>query len=77
MPSLFDFALNEMDAAFVAISAATPPPLKVPYVDGVVCRFVEKTDQQAMLLKLGRMISGLRAGRVLLRAGFGQELAML
>lgn len=77
MPSLFDFALSEMQAGFDAIEAAVPKPQEVAYLDGFTYRYVERTDQQAMVLKLARQISALRAGRVLLRYGFGQEVAIL
>jgi hypothetical protein len=77
MPALFDFAVTEMCVGFDEVEATVPSPQKVQYLDGYTWRYVEKTDKQAMVLKLARLISGLRAGRLLLNAGYVLELGIL
>ncbi len=54
-----------------------PPPQQIRWRDGFVFRYVEQTIHQAILLKLARTISGLRAALVLLENGFVQEQAVM
>ena len=52
-----------------------PPPQQVPFRDGFVFRFIEKSLEQALLLKLARVVTGLKAVDVLLAKGLLQEMA--
>ena len=60
---------------FRRLESQVPPPQKIQLRDGFVFRFVEKTLEQALLLKLGRLVTGLRAVALLLQAGLLQEMA--
>lgn len=71
--ALFIEALTVMENAFDALQAQVPPPRKVPFRDGFVFRYAERTIHQAIVLKLARVITGLRAVDVLLRSGLLQE----
>jgi hypothetical protein len=73
----FDYCVEKLDAAFVAMAAAVPQPQKVNFGDGFRYRYVERSDQQAIVLKVARLISCLRAAELLLKRGYLQELAML
>ena len=60
---------------FRRLESQVPPPQKIQLRDGFVFRFVEKTLEQALLLKLRRLVTGLRAVELLLQAGLLQEMA--
>lgn len=75
--NLFEFASAELEAGFQAIAEMVPLPQLVRYGDHKVFRYVERTTAQAIVLKLARHVSCLRASQVMLSQGFGQEVAML
>lgn len=77
MYDTFDNVLAQMEAAFRRLEAQVPPPIRVPYKDGFVLRYSEKTPQQALLQKFARQISGLHAIRLLLSKGFVQEQGII
>lgn len=77
MYDTFDKVLVQMEAAFRRLEAQVPPPVRVPYKDGFVLRYREKTPQQALLQKFARQISGLHAIRLLLSNGFVQEQGVI
>lgn len=66
-----------MDVQLSSLSNAVPSP--TPHHEGgkVMQRYSEKTVEQAMVQKLARTISGLRASCILLNDGFLQEQAAL
>ena len=66
-----------MDLAIHALAGLVPPPILVPLKDSYVFRHVEKLPQQAIVQKLSRLASGLRAASVLCEAGLFQEQAAL
>jgi hypothetical protein len=69
--------LTWMDARLLELTALVPNP-KLVNVDGrLEIRFVEKSASQAVVQKLARVISGLRAATLLLKAGYLQEQAAL
>lgn len=74
---LFDDMLRNMEAVFASFEKRVPPPRRVPYKDGFVFRYAERTVHQALIQKLARLLSGLRAARILLTNGFFQEQAAL
>jgi len=67
--------ITVLSNAFRRLEGQVPPPQEVPFRDGYVFRFVEQTLEQALLLKLARVVTGLRAIDVLLSAGLLQEMA--
>ena len=73
MDGLYDQTLHHLDKAFTKLEAMVPPPQKVPHGDAWVFRYVERTYEQAMVQKLARVISGLRAARLLCDHGLLQE----
>lgn len=78
MPArLYQESLNEMDRSVHALAGIVPPPKAVPFKDGFVYRHVEQLAEQAIVQKLARLPSGLRAASLLLESGLFQEQAAL
>jgi hypothetical protein len=77
MRLLFRQTLKIMVDAFRRLESHVAPPQPVPWKDGFVFRYVEKTIQQALIQKLARVISGLHAVDVLLLSGLVQEQGVL
>jgi hypothetical protein len=75
--ALYDDVLRNMDATVQELSRRVPAPRRVPYKDSFVFRHIEKSLSQALVQKLARYLSSLRAARLLLNAGFLQEQAAL
>jgi len=74
---LFEQALAEIDAAFAKYVRYVPQPQRVPFKQHFIFRYKEQTVQQALVQKLARVISGLRACGHLLDYGHVQEVAIL
>lgn len=74
---LFRRTLSVLDSAFTTLVARAPPPELVQLDSGLHFRSREKTPAQAVIQKLSRIITGLRAQRVLLDAGLYQEVGAL
>jgi hypothetical protein len=77
MEDVFDQILKELEATFRRLELQVPPPVKEAYKDGFVLRYREQMPQQAMLQKFARQISGLHTLRLLLKAGFLQEMCVI
>ncbi|NDP47516.1 MAG: hypothetical protein GZ085_03825 [Sulfuriferula multivorans] len=77
MRKLFHESLTVLENAFRRLEQQVPPPQEVEWADGFVYRYTEKTIYQALILKLARSISTLRAVDVLLLHGLLQEQASL
>jgi hypothetical protein len=75
MRPLFLQTIAALTNTFRRLERQVPPPQQVQFRDGFVFRFVEQTLEQALLLKLARVVTGLRAIDVLLQAGLLQEMA--
>ena len=75
--ALYNLALGNMDATVHELARRVPAPKPVPFKDSFVFRHIEKTLHQALVQKLARYVSSLRAARLLLTAGFLQEQAAL
>lgn len=75
MRALFLQAITVLSNAFQRLEQQVPPPQQVPFRDGFVFRFVEKSLEQALLLKLARVVTGLKAVDILLASGLLQEMA--
>jgi hypothetical protein len=74
----FELMLDLMDRAFRAFEEAMPSKsvfIELPF--GKVFRFAEKDIYQAIIQKLARAQSAVRAAYVLLKSGFVQEQAIL
>jgi hypothetical protein len=74
---LYDDALRNMASTLAAFEKRVPRPQRASHTVGFVFRYVERTIEQAIIQKLARLVSGLHAARILLDAGFFQELAAL
>ena len=72
-----DEALTVMESAFRHMEAAVPPPVPTRGKMGAVPRYSEKTVEQAIVLKLARLQSALRASKVLLESGYLNEQALI
>ncbi|MCD9086237.1 hypothetical protein [Stenotrophomonas sp. SY1] len=70
-------SLREMDDALAVLVAMVPQAQRVPFHRHFVYRYVERLPVQAIVQKLARLPSGLRAAQVLLGAGFFQEQGAL
>lgn len=75
--ALFRRALPVLDAAFATLVSRVPPPELVQLDSGPQFRSREQTAAQAVIQKLSRIITGLRAQRVLLDAGLYQEVGAM
>ena len=74
---LYRETLDAMDTALANLSSLVPPPQAVPFGDSWVYRHVEQQTEQAIVEKLARIPSGLRAAQILYKTGFFQEQASL
>jgi hypothetical protein len=66
-----------MERTLHQLAGRIPPPQRVPQNGAFVFRYVEKSVHQALVQKLARFVSGLRAARLLMESGFFQEQASL
>ncbi len=66
-----------MSITFDVLSQKVGNPQLQPLGDGYVYRYKEKSIYQAIIQKLGRLVSGLQAISILNKAGFLQEQAAL
>ena len=73
MDSDFSDCLANMEHWFTKLETKVPRPIKVPFLDHFVFRYKEKTLEQALILKLVRIVTGLHSLRILLINGFYQE----
>lgn len=70
-------SLEQMEQAFTLLQKHVPPPIKVPKGNGFVYRYKEESLEQAIILKLARVITGLRSALALLKLGYFQEVGSL
>ena len=69
----YEEILGALGIALDKLATKIPAPQKVPFAKSFVFRYVEHTAQQAIVQKLVRFITGLRAELLLLRHGLLQE----
>lgn len=74
---MYELTLGSMDTWQATLARRVPPPKKVVRGRGYVFRYEEKNIHQALVQKLARIVSGLRAARLLLENGFFQELGTI
>ncbi len=77
MEHLYNQALDIMVVAFDALCRKVGDPQLQPMGDGYVYRYQEKSIYQAIIQKLARLVTGLKAISALNQAGFLQEQAAL
>jgi len=77
LQQLMKATLVEMDRALDALVLLVPAARPVPFKDGMVYRHIEQLPQQAIVQKLSRIPSGLRAAQILCNAGYFQEQGAL
>ncbi|MEO7478427.1 MAG: hypothetical protein ABIT64_04245 [Lysobacteraceae bacterium] len=77
LSQLLQQTLVEMDDAIVELGKIIPPPRAVPFAEGFVFRHTEKLPQQAILQKLSRIPSSIRAAQLLCDHGYFQDQAAL
>lgn len=75
--ALYAQALRNMEDTTHILAERVPPPQRVPYRDGFVFRYLEKNVHQALVQKLARYLSTLRAAQILHAVGHYQEQASL
>ena len=73
MNETYDRVLDTMDEGLLVFMGKVPKPQKKPFGNHFVYHYAEKRIDQAIILKLVRLVSGLRAIRLLKEGGFIQE----
>jgi hypothetical protein len=77
MTDAYEQLLHVLAITLDRIASKVPRPQKVPFTGSFVYRYEERTAQQAIVQKLARIITGLRAALLLLRNGLLQEQAVM
>ena len=77
MNEIYNKVLDTMDEGLLTFMKKVPEPRKEAFQDHFVYCYTEESIHQAIILKLVRMISGLRATQLLAKQGFVQEQASL
>ena len=77
MNEIYNEVLDAMDEGLLTFMKKVPEPQKEPFKNHFVYRYAEESIHQAIILKLVRLISGLRATELLAQHGFVQEQASL
>lgn len=77
MRELFLETISVLSNAFQRMEGQVPPPKLVRNGDVHVYRFLEQSLEQALLLKLARVVTGLKAVDALLAEGLLQEMAAM
>ncbi len=74
---LYEQTLATLERTLHLLADRVPSPKRVPVGDSFVYRYEERSIHQAIVQKLARLISSLRAAELLLEAGYLQEQAAL
>ncbi len=78
MDELYEQLLRDMEQALDRLTKRVPAPQWIRlFGERFAFRYVERTAQQAIIQKLARIITGLRAAHLILRHGFVQEEAVI
>ncbi len=77
MSEPYSHCLETMERWFRILEALVPPPQRVPYLHHFVFRFKEQSLEQALIMKLARVVTGLHSARILISHGFLQEQAAI
>lgn len=73
----YNDALENMERTVHGLASCVPQPQRIPYKQSFVFRYVEKTVEQAIVQKLARIVSTLKAAYLLMAHGLVQEQAAL
>jgi len=74
---LYERVTRKLEAAFVEIEARAPRPSPVEIKSMVAFRYDQPGLKAALIQRLARVISGLHAARILLAAGYAQEVGAI
>lgn len=77
MMRLYQEIATALEAAFSSIENVAPRPVVVQRGSYEVFRYKEKSVEAAIIQKCARLVSGINASLVLLKAGYVQELCAL
>ena len=77
MEHLYIQTLKWMDFQLARLASQVPPPARVNRDGACAYDYIEKSAQQAIVQKIARVISGLKASLLLLELGYLQEQAAL
>ncbi len=77
MDEIFENVISGMSNAFVRLSSTIPAPQLSKYADGYVYRFRRQGFEEAIVLKVARLITLLQSGKLLLDQGFLQEVGAI
>ena len=77
MDESYEQALSVVESTVHALTERVPPPVRVTVGHGYAFRYAEKTIGQALVQKLARLASGLRAANLLMEQGYLQEQGAL
>lgn len=77
LDDVYSEAFSYMERSANKLAERVPAPRLVQKSFGRVFRYEERLPAQAVVLKLARLVSTLRAGRLLLNHGFVQEVGTL
>jgi hypothetical protein len=77
MDDIYQQLLRDMEIALESFISKVPPAQRVPFARSFVFRYVEQTAEQAIVQKLARIITGLRAALLLVRSGLVQEQSVI
>lgn len=77
MINIFHDTTTTLEGLFHELESKFVTPYRKPYADNFVYRYKDSTLEVALIQKLARVITGLRACLLLLRAGYFQEMAAL
>jgi len=77
LQQLLKDTVSEMDRALERMVELVPPARSITFRDSFVYRHVEHLPQQAIVQKMSRIPSGLRAAQLLCDAGYFQEQSSL
>ena len=77
METLYDHAFACMETTVHGLAGLVSPPRLVKRASGHVYRYEDQSAKQAIVQKLARLVSTLRATRLLLDNGFVQEVGTL
>ena len=69
MSGIYNKVPDAMDEGLLTFMKKVPEPQKEPFKNHFVYRYVEESIHQAIILKLVRLISGLRATQLLAQHG--------
>ena len=76
-PEEYDWALKWLDNGLITLTERVPHPVVTEVHGHLAFRFEEQSYKQAVILRMARIISGLRAAYLLLHNGYLQEQASL